>query len=286
MTETACQSDAVDRSLAALADPTRRQILDLLSQGPRALGDLARSFTVSRSAISQHVKVLKVSGLVVESKVGRSNIYAVDPAAGTRLSPLFGYVMTWQERLAAPVIEVGPDDEASGVGADEGDASRVDEVDWRAISAETDPQVTAVVARMFIVARSMEKLFASAAGHHGLNIGEVLILGTLHRLGRDCPCTPTQLGKSALTSLSGIAKRLGHLERLGLVERMADSQDRRSSRMRITDEGRSVFVAISRKQFGHNYASFSALPQQELAQLDHTLQFLLRSLPQVLRASN
>ncbi|MOA10336.1 MarR family protein [compost metagenome] len=223
-----------------------------------------------------------MGGLVVETKVGRRNIYALDPAAQARLSPLLGYVMTLQERLTVPVIKAAPDDEAPGVVADERDAPRVDEVDWRTISAETDPQVTAVVARMLMVARSMEKLFASAAGRHALNIGEVMILGTLLRLGGDRPCTPTQLGKSALTSLSGIAKRLSNLQRLGLVERIADSQDRRSNRVRITDEGRSVFVAISREQFGHNYASFSALPQHELVQLDHTLQFLLRGLPQVL----
>ena len=62
----------------ALGDPTRRAIFERLAKGPRAVGDLAADFPVSRPAVSQHLKVLKDAGLVVDRADGRRRLYAVD----------------------------------------------------------------------------------------------------------------------------------------------------------------------------------------------------------------
>lgn len=64
---------------SALADPTRRGIFERLAEQPRAVGELAAEFPVSRPAVSQHLKVLKDAGLVVERRAGTRRIYAVDP---------------------------------------------------------------------------------------------------------------------------------------------------------------------------------------------------------------
>jgi DNA-binding transcriptional ArsR family regulator len=65
--------------LAALADPTRRMIFERLAERPRPVGELARELPVSRPAVSQHLKVLKDAGLVVDAAVGTRRVYRVDP---------------------------------------------------------------------------------------------------------------------------------------------------------------------------------------------------------------
>lgn len=73
-------SAALDRTLAALADPTRRQVVDLLRQGPRAAGDLAAATGVSAPVMSRHLKVLRESGLVSDAHPefdARVRIYAL-----------------------------------------------------------------------------------------------------------------------------------------------------------------------------------------------------------------
>ena len=71
--------------LSAAAEPTRRRILQLLARGPRGVTDLAGEFTVTRSAISQHLLLLADAGLVEAEKVGRTRIYRVVPSGLQRL---------------------------------------------------------------------------------------------------------------------------------------------------------------------------------------------------------
>jgi DNA-binding transcriptional ArsR family regulator len=65
--------------LDALGDPTRRAIFDLLVASPRPVGELARRLPVSRPAVSQHLKVLKDAGLVVDHAEGTRRVYQLDP---------------------------------------------------------------------------------------------------------------------------------------------------------------------------------------------------------------
>ena len=65
--------------LTALGDPTRRAIFERLADRPRAVGELARGLPVSRPAVSQHLKVLKDAGLVVDRRAGKQRIYQLDP---------------------------------------------------------------------------------------------------------------------------------------------------------------------------------------------------------------
>lgn len=66
-------------ALAALADPTRRDILERLVQRPQAVGELAASLPISRPAVSQHLKLLKGSGLVTDRAEGTRRVYRVVP---------------------------------------------------------------------------------------------------------------------------------------------------------------------------------------------------------------
>lgn len=65
---------------SALGDRTRREIFERLADRPQAVGELAAGLPISRPAVSQHLKVLKDAGLVVDQPVGTRRIYQVDPA--------------------------------------------------------------------------------------------------------------------------------------------------------------------------------------------------------------
>lgn len=63
----------------ALGDPTRKAIFELLVDRPRAVGELAGELPVSRPAVSQHLRVLKDAGLVIDTPVGTRRVYRVEP---------------------------------------------------------------------------------------------------------------------------------------------------------------------------------------------------------------
>lgn len=63
----------------ALGDPTRRQIFERVARRPQSVGELAEGLPVSRPAVSQHLKVLKEAGLVIDRPAGNRRIYQLDP---------------------------------------------------------------------------------------------------------------------------------------------------------------------------------------------------------------
>jgi DNA-binding transcriptional ArsR family regulator len=74
-----------DDEWAVLGDRTRRTIVEHLAAGPLAVGELSDRLPVSRPAVSQHLKVLKDAGLVVERAAGARRIYRLNPAGVTAL---------------------------------------------------------------------------------------------------------------------------------------------------------------------------------------------------------
>lgn len=80
------------RAFAALSDPTRRQVFERLSDGPRAVGELADGLPVSRPAVSQHLKVLKEAGLVTDRAEGTRRVYQIDPHG-------LGQIRGWFDRF-------------------------------------------------------------------------------------------------------------------------------------------------------------------------------------------
>jgi DNA-binding transcriptional ArsR family regulator len=88
-----------NRELSALGDPTRRAIFELLADAPSAVGELARTLPVSRPAVSQHLKVLKDAGLVIDQKAGNRRIYQLDPDGVSALRAYFDRF--WNQALAA-----------------------------------------------------------------------------------------------------------------------------------------------------------------------------------------
>ena len=93
----------------ALADGTRRAIVARLADGPQAVGELAAGLPVSRSAVSQHLKILKDAGLVEDAAAGTRRIYRLNPMA---LAALRDQLDTyWQRALAGYADTVQTQDE-------------------------------------------------------------------------------------------------------------------------------------------------------------------------------
>jgi DNA-binding transcriptional ArsR family regulator len=89
----------MEAAAAAIADPTRRKVLELVRDRELAAGEIAGEFEISRPAISRHLRVLRTAGLVTERREGRLRLYRADPAPLAELNRwLDDY---WSGRLAA-----------------------------------------------------------------------------------------------------------------------------------------------------------------------------------------
>lgn len=92
-------SDQAELILDALGDATRRRIVQRLSRGPTAVGELAGDLDAGRPGISKHLRVLEGAGLVTHDSVGTRNLYALAPGA---LAPLQQWLVgLWDEALAS-----------------------------------------------------------------------------------------------------------------------------------------------------------------------------------------
>lgn len=84
----------------AIADPTRRAILDRLRKGPTPVNDIAADFNQSRPAISKHLRILREASLVAEEKRGRERFYRLRPEPLTNVVDwIEGYRRFWAENL-------------------------------------------------------------------------------------------------------------------------------------------------------------------------------------------
>jgi DNA-binding transcriptional ArsR family regulator len=90
-------AEALDQTLAALADPTRRRVVDLLRARPRRAGELAASFDLSAPAMSRHLRVLRTGGLIEEERVAHDARVRVYRLRRERFDDLHG----WLEQIEA-----------------------------------------------------------------------------------------------------------------------------------------------------------------------------------------
>jgi DNA-binding transcriptional ArsR family regulator len=94
------QQAALDLMFQALADPSRRGMLERLSRGPASVSELAKPFAMSLPAVVQHLQVLEASGLVKSEKVGRVRTCRLEPKA-MRIAERWTNQRraTWERRL-------------------------------------------------------------------------------------------------------------------------------------------------------------------------------------------
>jgi DNA-binding transcriptional ArsR family regulator len=94
-------------ALEALADPTRRRIVELLGEGERSAGNIASHFQTSRPGVSRHLRVLREAGLVRVREQGQRRLYSLDPQPLAELDDwLSRYRRFWTNRLDALDTEI------------------------------------------------------------------------------------------------------------------------------------------------------------------------------------
>ena len=96
-------------ALAALSDPTRRQVFERVLTGPQPVGAIAEGLPVSRPAVSQHLKVLKEAGLIHERRQGTRRLYVANPQALGELRAAIEAM--WREALGGMAAQIENEDE-------------------------------------------------------------------------------------------------------------------------------------------------------------------------------
>jgi len=95
------------QALEALADPTRRRIVELLAERDRDAGEIASHFHVSRPAVSRHLRVLREHGLVRSRSVAQRRVYSLDPEPLEEIDAwLSTYRRFWANRLDALDVQL------------------------------------------------------------------------------------------------------------------------------------------------------------------------------------
>ena len=95
------------KAFEVLAEPTRRQIVELLAEGERSAGEIASHFSTSRPGISRHLRVLREHGLVNAREEAQRRLYSLDPAPFEELDEwLQRYRSFWANRLDALDTEI------------------------------------------------------------------------------------------------------------------------------------------------------------------------------------
>jgi DNA-binding MarR family transcriptional regulator len=112
----------------------------------------------------------------------------------------------------------------------------------------------------------------------GLNLGEVLVMDALRRLGPPFESSPGRLKDLFLISFAGIGKRLDRIERLGYIERRTNEKDRRGRIVSLTGAGLSLVRDGFRKRYGDHVIALLSLSQNERRNLSTILRHLQRTL--------
>jgi len=110
------QNSKLDQMFQALADPTRRAMIDRLSRGPASVSELAKPFEMSLPAVVQHLQALEASGLVSSRKVGRVRTCQIEPEALSLAEQWLNERRTlWMKRLdrLGEYLEATADEEES-----------------------------------------------------------------------------------------------------------------------------------------------------------------------------
>jgi DNA-binding transcriptional ArsR family regulator len=101
----AAHDDATDRSLRALVEPRRRAILRLVADTELAAGEIADTFEVTRTAVSQHLTVLREAGLITERRDGTRRLYRARPEGLRELREFLDEMWATSLRTARDLVE-------------------------------------------------------------------------------------------------------------------------------------------------------------------------------------
>lgn len=111
---------------------------------------------------------------------------------------------------------------------------------WAQAMPSVDVSSMEIFGRMARIQKHLERLRVEALSHYGFKEGEFDVLATLRRAGAPYRLTPTELYRSLLVTSGAMTNRIMRLESAGMVERVADPNDRRSSQVALTAQGKAL----------------------------------------------
>lgn len=150
---------------------------------------------------------------------------------------------------------------------------------WSSAMPELDASSMKIFGRMLRLMKHLGKEWGEAMAQFGFREGEFDVLATLRRAGEPYCLSPTELYKSLLITSGAMTNRVNHLERQGLIQRVADRADKRSTLVSLTPHGKDL---IERALIVHTQtqnALLKNLSDAQRAQLESLLRELLLAFP-------
>lgn len=156
----------------------------------------------------------------------------------------------------------------------------VDEIraQWGRERPDLDTWPMGIVGRISRLSRLLDRELKEFFAGYGLEFWEFDVLATLRRAGGTNGLTAGDLNKAAMVTSGAITNRIDRLATKGLVERVPDPQDRRSIRVRLTDQGRAMVDEIVGPHVENEARLLASLGLEERTQLENTLRSVLESL--------
>lgn len=145
---------------------------------------------------------------------------------------------------------------------------------WRREAPELDRSSFGVIGRISRLAQLLQAELEPIFAAHGLNGGEFDVLAALRRAGRPYRLTPTELSRALIVTSGGMTKRLNALERGGLIRRQPVPNDRRSTAVSLTREGKRLVEAILPEHVANERRLLAELSANECAELAGLLEQL------------
>ena len=138
--------------------------------------------------------------------------------------------------------------------------------------------------KLDIIATTTMGLASDKIADLGINLGEFDVLATLRRNGKNGVLTPTEIASAAMVSPSGLTHRLTQLEKMGHIIRQNDPNDRRSSLVRLTPQGRKIADQAIERISQHATQSLSSFSEDEVEALNAVLDKVLAMISQTITA--
>jgi len=150
---------------------------------------------------------------------------------------------------------------------------------WRRERPDLDPSPIGIIGRISRLARELEQRLEPVYREHGLEPGWYDVLATLRRTGPPYQVRPTDFADTLMLTSSGTTKRLDRLEAAGLIARATDPDDRRGTRISLTEAGRRMVDAVTEAHLDNERRLIAALTDAEQRRLADLLRKLQLGLP-------
>lgn len=149
---------------------------------------------------------------------------------------------------------------------------------WRRERPDLDVAALALLARLFRTAHLADTALAQQLAGHELDRGWFDVLATLRRAGSPYALNPTQLMRTMMLSSGGMTKRLDRLAEAGLIERVADPNDRRGTLVKLTRRGKTTIDRLLPVHLSNEEQLLAPLSPKQQRTLDDLLRALLANL--------